>query len=182
MVYNSDHRITGDVTDMTDMIDRIANPYETLGVPRTASAAQVREAYRRLAKQFHPDLHPDARTTERMQRINSAWELLSSPADRARYDANSAMPSAMAYPHWGAASRRSYPQYGPEATWARGRAYTAARAMRDDDPGPLRWGLLVLVAVPVAVLLTALFGGIVPLPILGILLFLIARAVFGRGD
>ena len=163
------------------MTDRIANPYDTLGVPRTASAAEVREAYRRLAKQFHPDLHADARTTERMQRINQAWELLSSPADRAMYDAQSAVPAAV-YPHWGTATQRTYPQYDPTATWARGRAYTAAQTMRDDGPGPLRWGLLALVAVPVAVLLTALFGGIVPLPILGILLFVIARAVFGRGD
>ena len=53
--------------------------------------------------------------------------------------------------------------------------------MRDEGGGPLRWGL-VLVAVPVVVLVTALFGGLVPLPILGLLLFFLARAVFRTGD
>ena len=64
----------------------MTDPYTTLGVPRTASQAQVREAYRRKAKQFHPDLVSDAQATERMQRINQAWQALSSPAARARYD------------------------------------------------------------------------------------------------
>ena len=45
----------------------------------------------------------------------------------------------------------------------------------------MRWGL-VLVAVPVVVLLAALFGGIVPLPILGLLLFFLARTAFRPGD
>jgi curved DNA-binding protein CbpA len=159
------------------MTTQIANPYSVLGIPPTASDEQVREAYRRLAKQFHPDQNLDARANERMQRINRAWQMLSSPAARARYDALSAVPPPATYPHWGSA-RRSSPYATPPRTWAPYRAAYAAEARRDDDPGPLRWGLL-LVAVPFAVLLTALFGALVPLPILGLILFFIARAVLG---
>ena len=53
--------------------------------------------------------------------------------------------------------------------------------MRDEGAGPLRLGLL-LVAVPAVVLLAALFGGLVPLPIIGLLLFFAARTVFRAGD
>ena len=58
-----------------------------LGIPRRANERQVRQAYRRLAKRYHPDLHPDATASERMRRVNRAWEVLSSPAERAAYDA-----------------------------------------------------------------------------------------------
>ena len=80
------------------MTNQSRNPYAVLGVPPTASASQVRLAYRRLAKQFHPDRHSDAQATERMQRINQAWETLSSPAAKARYDAQAAAPPAAASP------------------------------------------------------------------------------------
>ena len=59
------------------------DPYAVLGVPRTASSMQVARARRRLAKRYHPDLHPDAASMDRMQRINEAWEILSSPIRRA---------------------------------------------------------------------------------------------------
>jgi curved DNA-binding protein CbpA len=162
------------------MTSQLANPYAVLGVPPTASASQAREAYRRLAKQFHPDRHSDAQATERMQRINRAWETLSSPAARARHDAMSAVPPAAANPHWGSASRPSQPPYTARQAWKASQAAYAAEAMRDDDAGPLRWGLVIL-AVPALVLLAALFGGLVPFPILGLLLFFVARVFLRRG-
>ena len=61
-------------------------PYATLGIPRGASDRQVRDAYRRLAKRHHPDLQPEGETDDRMRRINQAWEILSDPTLRARYD------------------------------------------------------------------------------------------------
>jgi curved DNA-binding protein len=64
--------------------------YDVLGVPRTASADEIRRAYRQLARKHHPDLHPAAeraRAAERFKEINEANEVLGDPAKRARYDA-----------------------------------------------------------------------------------------------
>ena len=162
------------------MTNQLRSPYAVLGVPPTASASQVREAYRRLAKQFHPDRHSDVQATERMQRINQAWEMLSSPTARARYDAQAAASPAAAYPHWGSSQRAYQPSYSAQPAWRVPPSAYAAEAVRGEGGGPLRWGL-VLVAVPAVVLLAALFGGIVPLPILGLLLLFLARAAFRSG-
>ena len=64
--------------------------YEVLGVPRTASADDIRKAYRRLARKHHPDLAPAAerdQATETFKQINEANEVLSDPEKRKRYDA-----------------------------------------------------------------------------------------------
>ena len=63
------------------------DPYQTLGVQKTATAAELRTAYRKLAKQHHPDLNPgkpDA--AERFKGINAAYDLLSDKDKRARFD------------------------------------------------------------------------------------------------
>jgi curved DNA-binding protein len=64
--------------------------YEILGVPRTATADEVKQAYRKLARTHHPDLQPAAergRAAERFKEINEAYEVLSDADKRARYDA-----------------------------------------------------------------------------------------------
>jgi len=64
-----------------------ADPYETLGVKRDATEAQIRAAYRKLAKKFHPDLNPgDKAAEERFKTLSSANELLSDTEKRARFD------------------------------------------------------------------------------------------------
>jgi len=63
------------------------DPYQTLGVSRTADADEIRQAYRKLAKQVHPDLHPGDKDREtRFKEINAAYDLLSDPDKRARFD------------------------------------------------------------------------------------------------
>lgn len=63
------------------------DPYATLGVSRTATAAEIKSAYRRLAKAHHPDLSPgDRRQAERFREISAAYDILREPARRARYD------------------------------------------------------------------------------------------------
>ena len=61
--------------------------YEVLGVDKNASAEDIKKAYRKLAKECHPDLHPnDKQAEERFKELNEANEVLSDPEKRARYD------------------------------------------------------------------------------------------------
>ena len=62
-------------------------PYELLGVKPDASADEIRKAYRKLAKQFHPDINPGKPEAEaRFKEISAAYDLLSDSDKRARYD------------------------------------------------------------------------------------------------
>ncbi len=61
--------------------------YETLGVPRTADAKAIRQAYRKLARKYHPDVNPNDRAAEqRFKEATAAFEVLSDKEKRARYD------------------------------------------------------------------------------------------------
>jgi curved DNA-binding protein len=60
--------------------------YETLGVDRKATPAQIKRAYRKLARQYHPDLNADKGAEERFKQINEAHEVLGDPEKRKRYD------------------------------------------------------------------------------------------------
>jgi len=61
--------------------------YKILGVSRDASAADIKNAYRKLAMQYHPDRNPgDKKAEERFKEINEAYQVLSDPQKRQRYD------------------------------------------------------------------------------------------------
>ena len=60
--------------------------YATLGVRKDATPDEIKRAYRRLARQLHPDVNPDAQTQERFKDVTSAYEVLSDPNKRQMYD------------------------------------------------------------------------------------------------
>ncbi|MBM4124151.1 MAG: J domain-containing protein [Nitrospira sp.] len=87
--------------------------YTVLGVPKTASQDEIKKAYRRLARQYHPDLHTGPRKAEmekKFKELNSAHEALSDPETRKKYD-----------------------RYGHR--WQEAEAYEKARAQADAGRG-----------------------------------------------
>lgn len=61
--------------------------YESLGVSRTASDAEIKKAFRKLARQYHPDVAKDKKKAEeKFKEINEAYEVLGDPANRKKYD------------------------------------------------------------------------------------------------
>jgi DnaJ-class molecular chaperone len=72
-------------TDSTTMAD---DPYKILGLNRSASDEDIRRAFRRLAKELHPDLRPgDAAAAERFKKVTQAYEILGDADKRRRFDA-----------------------------------------------------------------------------------------------
>ena len=65
----------------------MADPYSTLGIARGASESDIKKAYRKLAKELHPDKHPnDPAASDRFSKVTSAYDLLSDADKRARFD------------------------------------------------------------------------------------------------
>lgn len=61
--------------------------YQILGVPRTATQDEIQQAYRKLARQHHPDVNKDPGAEDRFKEISEAHDVLSDPQTRRRYDA-----------------------------------------------------------------------------------------------
>ena len=102
------------------------DPYQTLGVARDATQDDISRAYRKLAKQHHPDLNPgDAKAEERFKTVVGANELLSDPDKRARFDRGEIDASGN--------QRAPQPSYRDYAEGAAGRRYGRA------GPQPEEW-------------------------------------------
>ena len=89
--------------------------YEILGVPRTSSQDEIQRAYRKLARTYHPDVNSDPGAEDRFKEISEAYDVLSDPETRRRYD------------DFGPDFRQVPPDIDPE-TWARIRAGAGAGA------------------------------------------------------
>src|ERR1700681_4648281 len=93
--------------------------YETLGVSKTASDDEIKSAFRKLARKYHPDVAKDKKTAEeKFKQINEAYEVLSDPEKRKKYDqlgANWNQPGGFQPPpDWGAQQPGGgYRRYAP---------------------------------------------------------------------
>jgi molecular chaperone DnaJ len=64
----------------------VADHYEVLGVAREASTEEIKKAYRKLARELHPDVNPGADASERFKLVTHAYDVLSDPRQREQYD------------------------------------------------------------------------------------------------
>ena len=103
------------------------DPYEVLGVAKTATPEEIRKAYRQLAKKLHPDLNPgDKHAEDRFKEVSAANDLLSDPEKRRRYDAGEidasgaerAPPQGRYYREYAGAAGHPYESAGGYADFA----------------------------------------------------------------
>ena len=100
-------------------------PYEVLGVKPDASADEIRKAYRKLAKEFHPDLNPGKPAAEaRFKAVTAAYDILSDAEKRGRYDRGEIDESGAERPRY---------SYRPHAEGAQGWKYRPQGEMHVED-------------------------------------------------
>ena len=85
----------------------VKDPYKTLGVDKKASDDEIKKAYRKLARQYHPDTnHGDKKAEERFKEVQAAYAILSDPEKRKQYDSGGGIFGG-GFPRWRLRRRRA---------------------------------------------------------------------------
>ena len=101
----------------------IEDPYKVLGVSPDASDEEIKKAYRKLAKQYHPDLNPgDPVAAKKMQQINTAYEQIKNPEKAQPNPGSQNSYGGYGYDPFGGTWQRSYRQESGEDQYLRGAA------------------------------------------------------------
>lgn len=101
--------------------------YKTLGVAKTATQDEVKKAFRKLARKYHPDVSKEADASARMAQINEANTVLSDPEKRAAYDAVSAQAAAQ--------GARGGGEFRPPPGWAEGYEFSGGPSQGGGSSG-----------------------------------------------
>ncbi|MBF2047406.1 MAG: J domain-containing protein [Leptolyngbya sp. IPPAS B-1204] len=109
------------------------NHYDTLEIHPTASQAEIKQAYRRLAKRFHPDTNRAVDGHERITRINAAYEVLSDPSQRQSYD------QRLSYGNWARFQATENVANRQQRARAAQKNYQHRQTGRDSDEQLQRW-------------------------------------------
>lgn len=119
--------------------------YDLLGIPQSGSLVEIKQAYKQLARKYHPDVSPPGRLeeyTKRFIRVQEAYEILSDPRSRALYDRDMAKGLHLAF----SARRRNHGDEGMEERgewknrWQSQLSELKRRSMNKDAGGNLSWG------------------------------------------
>jgi curved DNA-binding protein CbpA len=147
------------------------DPYAILGISSAATAGQIKEAYYKRARQYHPDLNKDPRAGEQMKVINWAYDILSDPEERSLYDywRSSGIGTEYYYPgtsspysteassHTTPASAGSQTRNPPPYNPYGGRTYTNVRVTRNSSRvGCSAWGIILVIIIVITNLARAL--------------------------
>jgi hypothetical protein len=164
--------------------------YKILGVDRSASRDEIQDAFHTLARKYHPDVNPDPRVVERFKDISAAYEVLSDPRQKARYDRQSGTSrqhTAQAHGYPGDTTWRQQTTYNRRAgaKWYSDKRRTSAHIPPDELESiatlmrAIRIGGMLIVAILVINILADTIARIPGATSIGWRGYLIAVPLFG---